>query len=177
MFIYFKRRIQQSHLLSDTEILLSNHGSLRFQTYQEGAERVVDPPLGIVAGPTHEDPQNLFHWTATILGPDQTPYEGGTFTVDIFVPQDYPFQPPKVHFTTKVFHMNVRDDGLFWPSLFHADKWTSQCTIAKGLLEIQSLLAVPYPEDPLNPEQRDIYYANRPKYNETAKKWTQQYAM
>ena len=39
---------------------------------------------------------NLLHWKGTIKGPDGTPYEGGTFIVDINLPGDYPFVPPKV---------------------------------------------------------------------------------
>jgi ubiquitin-conjugating enzyme (huntingtin interacting protein 2) len=31
-----------------------------------------------------------------IAGPPETPYEGGTFVLEIKVPETYPFNPPKV---------------------------------------------------------------------------------
>lgn len=37
----------------------------------------------------------------TLKGPDDTPYAGGTFEVDIVIPEDYPFSPPKMKFITK----------------------------------------------------------------------------
>ncbi|RYY87647.1 hypothetical protein EON63_03765 [archaeon] len=37
----------------------------------------------------------------TIKGPSDTPYVGGTFHVDINIPKDYPFSPPKMKFITK----------------------------------------------------------------------------
>ena len=43
---------------------------------------------------------NLLHWKGQIKGPEGTPYEGGTFVVDIVLPGDYPFVPPKVRFTS-----------------------------------------------------------------------------
>jgi ubiquitin-conjugating enzyme (huntingtin interacting protein 2) len=36
-----------------------------------------------------------------------TPYEGGKFYVDIIVPENYPFVPPKMKFVTKLWHPNV----------------------------------------------------------------------
>lgn len=37
----------------------------------------------------------------TLRGPDDTPYAGGIFQVDIIIPSDYPFSPPKMKFITK----------------------------------------------------------------------------
>jgi ubiquitin-protein ligase len=42
------------------------------------------------------------HWKGTIAGPQGTPYQGGTFYVDIEIPKNYPFVPPKMRFETKV---------------------------------------------------------------------------
>ncbi|KAJ6410480.1 hypothetical protein OIU84_007263, partial [Salix udensis] len=45
---------------------------------------------------------NLGRLTGTIPGPVGTPYEGGTFQIDITLPDGYPFEPPKMQFATKV---------------------------------------------------------------------------
>lgn len=47
------------------------------------------------------------HWKGIVKGPDSTPYTGGTFIVDIIIPPNYPFEPPKMRFDTKVWHPNV----------------------------------------------------------------------
>ena len=43
---------------------------------------------------------NLYTLEAVLKGPKDTPYENGTFKLDIFYHDDYPFKPPKIVFFT-----------------------------------------------------------------------------
>ena len=56
------------------------------------------------------NPNNFRHFYVGIEGPDQTPYESGYFTLELYLPDDYPMRPPKALFTTKIYHPNI--DGL-----------------------------------------------------------------
>ena len=46
---------------------------------------------------------NIHHWKGKIKGPIDICYEGGIFIIDIIIPDDYPFKPPKMKFDTKKF--------------------------------------------------------------------------
>lgn len=50
---------------------------------------------------------DLSHLHASFPGPPDTPYEGGTFVVNIQIPNEYPFRPPVMKFQTKLWHPNV----------------------------------------------------------------------
>jgi Ubiquitin-conjugating enzyme len=64
-----------------------------------------DTQSQIMAQPAGGD--DLSHLKASFPGPPDTPYEGGTYVVDIKIPQEYPFRPPVMKFETKLWHPNV----------------------------------------------------------------------
>ena len=132
-----------------------------------------DPPANCSAGPVGDD---MFHWQATIMGPDDSPYSGGVFFLDIHFPADYPFKPPKVHFTTRIYHCNINSNGGICLDILK-DQWSPALTISKVLLSICSLLTDPNPDDPLVPDIAQLLKTDRGRHDSTAREWTSKYAM
>jgi len=132
-----------------------------------------DPPAQCSAGPVGDD---MFHWQATIMGPPDSPYQGGVFFLTIHFPTDYPFKPPKVAFTTRIYHPNINSNGSICLDVLKS-QWSPALTISKLLLSVCSLLCDPNPDDPLVPEIAKIFKTDRPRYNQLAKEWTNKYAM
>ena len=131
-----------------------------------------DPLENCFAGPINN---NLFEWKATLIGPQDSPYENGLFYLNINFPEDYPFRPPKVIFKTKIYHPNINSKGSICLDILKTE-WSPALTVSKVLLSISSLLNDPNPDDPLVPEIARIYKKDRKKYIENAKNWVNKYA-
>ena len=140
---------------------------------KELAELNRDPPANCSAGPVSDD---LFAWQATIMGPKDSPYEGGVFFLSIAFPPEYPFKPPKIHFNTKIYHCNISANGSICLDILR-DQWSPALTVNKVLLSISSLLTDPNPNDPFVPEIASLLKRDTPKHNQTAREWTHKYAM
>ena len=131
-----------------------------------------DPPSNCSAGPIDDD---LFSWNATILGPDDSPYQGGIFSLNIRFPADYPFKPPKISFETKIYHCNINSNGAICLDILK-DNWSPALTISKVLLSISSLMTDPNPDDPLVPNIASLLKTNKEEHDKNAKNWTMLYA-
>ncbi|XP_073018216.1 ubiquitin-conjugating enzyme E2 27-like isoform X3 [Primulina eburnea] len=91
---------------------------------------------------------NLAHLLGTIPGPLGTPYEGGTFKIDIVLTDGYPFEPPKMKFITKVWHPNISSQSGAICLDILKDQWSPALTLKTALLSIHALLSTPEPDDP-----------------------------
>ncbi len=132
-----------------------------------------DPPMNCSAGPISD---NLFSWQATIMGPEDSPYAGGVFFLKIHFPNNYPFKPPIISFTTKIYHCNINSSGGICLDILK-EQWSPALTVPKVLISICSLLTDCNPDDPLVPEIAKLYKTNRNKHDNIAQQWTEKYAM
>ena len=97
-----------------------------------------------------QDNNNIFNWQARLKGPPDTPFEDGEFLVNIIVPQDYPINPPKCTFLTKIFHPNIHfNTGEICFELLK-DKWSPQWTLESTCRAILDLINNPNADSPLN---------------------------
>ncbi|RKO96427.1 ubiquitin-conjugating enzyme, partial [Caulochytrium protostelioides] len=115
--------------------------SLPKRIVKETERLMAEPAPGITAEPQEE---NLRYFDVTIAGPASSPYEGGIFRLELFLPDDYPMGPPKVRFLTKIYHPNIDKLGRICLDILK-DKWSPALQIRTVLLSIQALLGAPNP--------------------------------
>ncbi len=151
-----------------------------------------DPPVGIQAAPLDN---NVMAWQAVIFGPDDTPWEGGTFKLLLEFTEDYPNKPPAVKFLSKLFHPNVSklyrnppfappswlqnfriqvyNDGKICLDILQ-NQWSPIYDISAILTSIQSLLSDPNPASPANAEASQLYDRDRREYNKRVREIVEQ---
>jgi ubiquitin-conjugating enzyme (huntingtin interacting protein 2) len=112
----------------------------------------------------------------TIIGPPETPFDGGTYLLDIVIPETYPFNPPKVKFLTRIWHPNISSvTGAICLDILK-DQWAAAMTLRTVLLSIQALLSAAEPDDPQDAVVAKQYKENNHMYRRTARHWAQVYA-
>jgi len=118
----------------------------------------------------------LGHFKGSFVGPRDTPYEGGRYILDIMIPADYPFRPPKIKFDTKIWHPNCSSQtGAICLDILK-DNWSPVLTLKSSLLSVQSMLECPEPNDPQDAEVAKQYLSDRAEFNKTARQWAVAYA-
>ncbi|CAH9109090.1 unnamed protein product [Cuscuta europaea] len=119
---------------------------------------------------------SLTHLNGIIPGPVGTPYEGGIFKIDIILPDGYPFEPPKMKFTTKVWHPNISSQSGAICLDILKDQWSPALTLKTALLSIQALLSAPEPDDPQDAVVAEQYLRDHNTFLGTARYWTDAFA-
>jgi|EP00970_Alexandrium_tamarense_P015191 ubiquitin-conjugating enzyme E2 A len=155
-FVFITYQLHNAHISSSSHATL-----LRLQN---------DPPSGVTGAPMDT---NIMLWQAVIFGPDDTPWEGGTFKLVLEFTEDYPNKAPSVRFLTKMFHPNIYNDGQICLDILQ-NQWSPIYDISAILTSIQSLLCDPNPASPANSEASRLYNENRREYNRRVREIVEQ---
>ncbi|ESP04042.1 hypothetical protein LOTGIDRAFT_230299 [Lottia gigantea] len=155
---------------------ISNVENLSPQTIRlvskELGELTKSPPEGIKVFLNEEDITDI---QASIVGPAGTPYAGGLFRMKLVLGKNFPSEPPKAYFLTKIFHPNVASNGEICVNTLKKD-WKAELGIKHILLTIKCLLIVPNPESALNEEAGKLLLEQYDDYSSRAKMFTEIHA-
>mmetsp|Transcript_15105 Transcript_15105/g.42608 ORF Transcript_15105/g.42608 Transcript_15105/m.42608 type:complete len:137 (-) Transcript_15105:321-731(-) len=119
---------------------------------------------------------DLFQWECHIIGPPNSPYEGGNFVLKLDFPTQYPFKPPIIKFHTKVYHPSVNTtSGEVCAAA--VGQWSPTLTARHCLMVVFSMLQSPDTDHPLEEEIAQQLQTNPKQFEKTAKKFTKDFAM
>lgn len=125
---------------------------------------------------------NIYEWHATLLGPEDTPYEGGVFHLALLFPCNYPHERPKVRLLTPFPHPHVIGDRICldllgdYQAYFEDDLdatgrteghgWSSAYTVSTILVQMEAFLME---LDHVDPEKLSQYLVQVPGAKEHAR--------
>lgn len=112
---------------------------------------------------------------ADIDGPEDTPFYGGMFRVELVLGENFPDQPPLGFFRTRIFHPNVSAKGEICVNTLKKD-WDASLGLRHVLTVIRCLLIEPNPESALNEEAGRLLLEEYSEYVRQAKMMTSVHA-
>lgn len=136
-----------------------NYAIKKLQKELQELQSETDLPFTV--GLDQED--SLFRWNVVIIGEEGTLYEGAILNAQISFPQNYPFEPPQMKFTQKMFHPNIFPDGRVCISILHKpeidvtneqerldEKWRPVLGVKEIVLSVLCVLYEPNLDSPAN---------------------------
>ncbi|KAF8610307.1 ubiquitin-conjugating enzyme [Ceratobasidium sp. AG-I] len=141
---------------------------------QKELKEIQSNPISGLQVETAED--NLLVWNCSIKALDESPYKKGTFKYKIELPDEYPFKPPTVTFSTKIYHPGINEEGhICLPVL--RDEWKPGMSMSTILATISDKVNNPSPDDPYEPEIAAQLKDDKPQFLAKAQEWTKLHAM
>lgn len=109
---------------------------------------------------------DLTQWYAIIHGPEDTPYTGYRFKLEVKVPDTYPMAPPQVKFVADSHyrippHCNVdRTSGEICLDILKQGGWSPIWDLLHVIQAVHILLQEPEPDSPLDVDMAQIARSN-----------------
>ncbi|OAP59435.1 hypothetical protein AYL99_06733 [Fonsecaea erecta] len=112
-------------------------------------------PEGEIYVRTYESRLDLLR--CLIIGPRDTPYEHAPFLIDLYLPREFPEEPPKAHFHSWTsglgrINPNLYEEGRIclsllgtWSGRQASEKWSKDATLLQVLVSLQGLVFVRRP--------------------------------
>lgn len=121
--------------------------------------------------------KNPSKFTVLFNGPSETPYENGVWTISVTVDEEYPFKPPIVKFTNRIYHPNIdRNSGAICMNVLH-ENWSPIYDMLNVFEQfLPQLLKYPNPDDPLNVDAAKLILHRPSFYEEKVLKYVRRYA-
>ncbi|MHA1144449.1 MAG: ubiquitin-conjugating enzyme E2 [Candidatus Helarchaeota archaeon] len=137
--------------------------------------------------------KNIEHLKILLVGPKNTPYQGGLFKLEVRFPKSYPMEPPFVRLHTPIWHPNFWPDPKEFPGrrnicldLVNPSKkgngggWTPSKSISTVINSIYMMLdtrgAFVNPTDVYNKKAGLELMKNRKAFEKKARTITKKYA-
>lgn len=107
------------------------------------------PNAQLAFGKKANGEDDLQNFTVTIRPSDDTFWQGGCYPFKFVIPENYPYEPPKLQLQTKIWHPNIDLEGNVCLNILRKD-WKPVLGIIHIIFGLESLFISPNPEDPLN---------------------------
>jgi len=104
---------------------------------REWMDIVKSPPDYILACP---HPDNILEWHYVILGPDDSPYEGGVYHGSLKFKHDYPLSPPSIYMHTPSGRFKPDTKLCLSISDFHPETWSPTWSVSSIMIGLLSFM-------------------------------------
>ncbi len=126
--------------------------------------------------------KNFYHWDVILIGPPDSPFEGGIFKCQFKFPTDYPNKPPEFKFISQFPHPNIYPDGKVCISILHegkdewgyehiSERWNPSHSVNSILMSVLSMITNPNFESPANVDASVMWRQNWDQYKKIIYKY------
>ena len=113
------------------------------------------------------DEKDLMKFRVEIdLKDEESIWKGGKYQFECEIPFNYPYEAPKVHCHTPIYHPNIDVEGNVCLNILRKD-WKPVLCVSQVIFGLIFLFLEPNPNDPLNHEAAAEFRSNLTKFKQT----------